>query len=179
MTYLFFDKLDDKYWKNQIKNFIDIYDSDFIPPLSSRQTSLDNSFHNTDIDKNDKNNYFESIIKQSFILCVEDEKLIGFMSFKMDYLPECIGDKKEKPLYVYVTTIIIDKNSRGKGIARNLYIELCTHFYNKKIIISTRTWSHNYGHLSVLNKMGFKRVLTINNDRGEGVNTVYFIKNLN
>jgi RimJ/RimL family protein N-acetyltransferase len=40
----------------------------------------------------------------------------------------------------------------------------------------TRTWSTNAAHIAILGKFGFSQIARIENDRGEGIDTVYFAK---
>ena len=42
--------------------------------------------------------------------------------------------------------------------------------------VVTRTWSQNTAHISLLEKEGFKLVLSIKDDREKGVDTVYYLK---
>ncbi len=68
---------------------------------------------------------------------------------------------------------------RRKGIMGKLYSRL--YLYADKLgkPVATRTWSANEAHLIYLNQNGFKPILKIEGDRGEGVSTLYFLKNIN
>jgi ribosomal protein S18 acetylase RimI-like enzyme len=51
------------------------------------------------------------------------------------------------------------------------------HLFNEKYAdrnIFTRTWSTNTAHISILKKYNFREIHRIENDRGEGIDTVYF-----
>lgn len=46
--------------------------------------------------------------------------------------------------------------------------------HDKKL--KTRTWSTNDAHIHILQSIGFVMVKNIDNDRGIGINTLYFEK---
>lgn len=149
---------------------------EFIPPLSCRRgiqeknLSQETSFFEDNIES-----YLNSLFEQSFIVALENEKVVGFMSFRENYIPAEI--KVENMLwynFCYVSTIIVDREYRKHGLATQFYHELFKLFD----LITTRTWSINYGHLNILQKLDFKLVKRISNDRGENIDTVYFLKNV-
>ena len=41
-------------------------------------------------------------------------------------------------------------------------------------MVCTRTWHTNLGHLHILRKLGFTETCCLENDRGEGIHTVYY-----
>lgn len=108
--------------------------------------------------------------KQSFLLWVENEKVMGFLSYremkevKITDTLHIVGD--------YVSTVIVVPECRGKGITKALYRELES---NSKGII-TRTWSTNDSHLKILQDLGFHVLVKIIGDRGNGISTMYYRK---
>jgi hypothetical protein len=42
--------------------------------------------------------------------------------------------------------------------------------------IATRTWSTNFSHMHILDKLGFKLVQRDLDDRGVNIDTVYYLK---
>ena len=46
----------------------------------------------------------------------------------------------------------------------------------KDVNIFTRTWSTNMAHIKILSKFDFEKMSVIENDRGEGIDKVYFKK---
>jgi hypothetical protein len=42
--------------------------------------------------------------------------------------------------------------------------------------VITRTWSTNHNHLALARNMGLTRSVVLENDRGNGVDTVFLIK---
>lgn len=151
-----FDKYEDEAWTLTIEA-----DADFVPPLSGRQSTVQNNLNGINVGQHAlPTAYFEQLKQQSNLLAVENGKLAAFMS----YMP---GHE----LGYYVSTIIVDKKLRNRGIAKSLYEEmiLCG-----KLPLATRTWSRNYAHLHILEQLGFEKIKTIKNDRAEGIDTVYY-----
>lgn len=153
---------------------------EFIPPLSCRRDiqeknlSQGTSFFDENIES-----YLNSLFEQSFIVALDNEKVVGFMSFRENYIPaEIKAEIKSGNMlwynFCYVSTIIVDREYRKHGLATQFYHELFKLFD----LITTRTWSINYGHLNILQKLDFKLVKRISNDRGENIDTVYFLKNV-
>lgn len=101
------------------------------------------------------------------------------MSFRENYIhAEIKAEIKSGNMlwynFCYVSTIIVDREYRKHELATQFYHELFKLFD----LITTRTWSINYGHLNILQKLDFKLVKRISNDRGENIDTVYFLKNV-
>lgn len=168
MDYICAEQLDQNQL-DQIFKLICDADKEFVPPLSSR-----NSTTQTNLSENaDRGElpyeYFEGIKDQAAILAVEDNKIIGFMSF----IPEkCVKMGKKQIHALYLSTIIVDKENRRRGISYGMYQFLLDKYKDKNII--TRTWSTNLGHLELLKKLGFQLIKCIPDDRGEGIDTVYY-----
>ena len=74
---------------------------------------------------------------------------------------------------IYLSTLVLSAESRGKGITKKLYAHLFNELYPEKNIF-TRTWSTNAPHIKILDYFGFDEMVRIKNDRGNGIDTVYF-----
>lgn len=65
---------------------------------------------------------------------------------------------------------------RGKGIGTSLYA------YVEDVLrpgaVAIRTWSTNDAQLALLHGRGYRLVRTVRDDRGRGVDTLYFTKKL-
>lgn len=138
-------------------------DKEFVPPLSARDKNSDTELK--DCSNNNINDYVESIISNNFIVVInERNKVIGFLSFypRRVYDIECS----------YISTIITDAKYRNQGAAKMLYsrIELLS---NLPIVV--RTWSTNEAHIALLNNMGYNYLEIKKDDRGKGIDTIYFI----
>nr|WP_280521344.1 GNAT family N-acetyltransferase [Paenibacillus mangrovi] len=152
-----------------------LYDREFIPPLSARDYTYQSDLRGCQAAKQEPNRYFETLKKQSFLLAQDQDKVIGFMSFRTHYVSEDLNDQVET---IYVTTVIVDKEYRGKGITTRFYVELEEIAKQGDQPIMTRTWSTNDSHIRVLNKIRMQEVKRIENGRGPGLDTVYYRKNL-
>ena len=167
---IFPDKPDEKQQK-EILELLTLADREFIPPLSSRNDTLQTDFSSSENDASGiPQAYFEKILTQKFILATKKGKTLGFMSFVPDrHIPEI-----SLPESHYISTVIVHPDFRRKGITKRFYTELMQKFSSKNI--STRTWSTNNAHLSLLKKIGFFEALCIKDDRGDGIDTVYYYK---
>ncbi len=139
------------------------YSDDFVPALLKRNSSLQKQWHR---ESNFDNAYVEELITQTNIFIKESPNSypFGFLSVKLDH---------QKDSH-YVTTCIIDAKYRGKGYVRFLYDYLFLLAGDKPVI--TRTWSTNIGSIKSLEANGFIESERIENDRGNGISTIYFIR---
>ena len=146
-------------------------DSEFVPPLSCRDSSVQTDFSSES--KGDGiTRYFEQLKNQRFIAAFEKGALIAFVSYRENYACDVIGET-ELP-NVYISTLVVNPAYRGRGVTTALYNELFSHYSSSDIF--TRTWSTNVAHIKILQKFGFDCIKTIKNDRGDGIDTVYFKK---
>lgn len=152
-----------------IFHLLELADNEFYPPLSSRQSTTQQNL--VGISNGDISEYFEELKTQSFFIATDGDRLVGFMSIRYDYNSTAI--KEELMPNVYISTLIVDINERGRGIAYLLY-QRCLNKFRKRHIM-TRTWSKNLSHISLLSKLTFKECARIKDDRGEGVDTVYYV----
>ena len=147
---------------------------EFVPPLSARHDTTQTDLApvaSAALAEKPPLDYFEKLLEQSFVLCFDGEKMRGFLSFIDGY--SCAPDI---PLAdtLYVSTILVAPEARNQGAANGMYERLFAYSSQTGRGISTRTWSTNRSHISILEKNGFRCVLSIPNDRGAGIDTVYY-----
>ena len=122
--------------------------------------------------------YLEQMDGQPAILALdEDGTLLGFASFVENRdLSESLGVVAT----IYLSTIIVGSNARRRGVAAKLYEALFRHArtLDDAAIIVTRTWSTNASHIPLLGRLGFSVAKRLPDDRGPGVDTLYFRKDL-
>lgn len=147
------------------------YAGEFVPPLNQRASTTQQSLHGGDAAESLPVEYFDTLQEQDFLLAMEGEEVLGFLSFREDYAPEALRDC---PPCAYVSTILIREEYRKKGITRWFYQELLSGKHHNCRFVCTRTWSGNEGHLKILEKLGFDLVRDIPNDRGAGIDTLYY-----
>jgi len=180
---LSFEVLEDDVAKKEaeqgLRNIIFEIDYEFVPPLSYRKSTT-SSFGTEMIDHNRPEEYLAGVLDQEIIVSRKkyDNQIIGFVSYKPNHI---IKTKEEKSIICYyVTTIGVTKGSRGHGISNQFYknIEEIVKGQTESKFVATRTWSTNKTHIRILKNLGYENVLTIENDRGNGIHTVYFAKKI-
>lgn len=152
-------------------------DQSFVPPLSARHSSTQSALSTaTPGEVREPRQYFEALQKQHFILARpvnEGSAVAGFMSFRTGYT---LPAGRSAPQYHYVTTVIVRPASRGQGLTTRMYRRLMAVAKATGNGVATRTWSTNAHHIGLLSKLGFSVAHRVPNDRGVGVDTVYFVK---
>jgi ribosomal protein S18 acetylase RimI-like enzyme len=164
------DKLSSEEAVNVFRILCDV-DKEFIPRLSERDSSA-YRFNTALINELKPESYFKEIKAQKFILAFNKDVLVGFLTYKENFETTLNNDIT----YIgnYVTTIAISKKFRGEGVATKLYEQMIE--LSKDTTVYTRTWSKNYGHIKILKRLGFLLSHSIKNERGNGIDTNYFIK---
>ncbi|MBQ9734443.1 MAG: GNAT family N-acetyltransferase [Clostridia bacterium] len=172
MDYILLNDLQKEGYENDILALMQLCDKDFIPPLSARASTLqkDLSFSNA---SGNVCAYFDEMIKQKVLVIIDDDKFLGFVSYKENYSNDVIN-KNTFP-NIYVSTLMLAPESRGKHLTEHAYNHLFNTLYPKHNIY-TRTWSTNLAHIRILSKFNFNELHRIKNDRGENIDTVYFEK---
>ncbi|MCI1664790.1 MAG: GNAT family N-acetyltransferase [Atopobiaceae bacterium] len=166
MRMVFQERLDDAL-APEVLRILERCDADFVPPLSARssthQTALTGLTASGGVQ-----GYFDELRGQPFVLALDGDHVIGFLSFIPGYSlhGEVRGD--------YVTTVCTLPERRGEGIATALYGRLEELTRPHTLLI--RTWSTNEGQVCLLGRLGFVLVERVIDDRGPGVDTLYLAK---
>lgn len=163
-------------------------DHEFVPSLSSRNSTSQTDLSGLADRAEDPNTgtgaagadakpyvYFNELRRQHFILAEMEGRVIGFMSFKRDYICDVL---RSFGVSNYITTVCVKPEYRGRGILKQLYD------YMEKALpqqvrcnrITTRTWSGNNAQIHALEKRGYRLLKILANDRGAGIDTHYFGK---
>lgn len=164
-----------KHIKNQhildgIMELLTICNYEFVPPLSSRHSTTQSQLSGEEEDTGVPRAYFENIRNQPTFVVMEDKEVVGFMSFKKNYVSADIPPKMRPN--IYITTIIVHPAYRNRGITNRLYHALMERFVGYHIF--TRTWSTNDSHTRILSSRKFYEYKRLKDDRGEGIDTVYY-----
>lgn len=173
-----------------VREMLAFYDTAFLPPLSKRISSTQKDLKDTgttpDHDQSADDgitDYFNALCAQKFILAMDRDTVAGFLSFKEDYTCRELGGEQNP--CTYVTTVLVSEKYRGLRLTYDLYNELFAYVIDRGEVthpIATRTWKSdvpaqsNDAHIHILEQLGFKLVKTLHNDRGDGIDTVYFEK---
>ena len=148
-------------------------DVEFFPPLSSRSSTTQSTLKPSVSAQNGVRAYYNQMIKQN-ILCAHDSgKIAGLVSYIENYSCDAIGNS-ELP-NIYVSTVIVSPEYRGQKLTARMYSHLFDVIFPDHLVF-TRTWSTNFAHTRILSSFGFIEHLRLENDRGVGIDTVYYKK---
>lgn len=166
-------------FSDEIRQLLVATNHEFVPPLSAREgtTQRDGLSRQSESDTENLNeaieDYLNQCLDQHLIACHTGEILHGFMSFRNGYrTPELETYQPSN----YISTIIVAPGSRRHGYARRMYERILSELPPdiESPYVTTRTWSTNHSHLSLLDDLGFEEVKTLPDDRGDGIHTVYY-----
>lgn len=160
-------------YREELLEILITNDLNFVPPLSQRssttQANLLGNQENTDILP-----YFNKMMGQNILAMFHEGKLFGFVSYIDNYISDAIG--AETHPNIYLSTLALRPETRGMGATKKAYTYLFFERY-PHCNVYTRTWSTNGPHIHILDGFGFVELKRIPNDRGDGIDTVYFYKN--
>ena len=159
----------EKYY-DDILNMLILGDEEFVPPLSSRSGTSQSDLKSNKKSEGGVVAYFEELKKQRILVTTENDKLLGFVSFKENYTNDIIKDTPN----IYISTLLIKPEGRGKSLTKRMYEILFSEYKDANAF--TRTWSTNYAHIKILSSFGFETIKVLKNDRGDGIDTIYFGK---
>ena len=146
--------------KQDIFTLLTAREADFVPPISKRggRTPEENI-----------EAYFEHLLTMKFAIAQEDGKVIGYLAYEPEHYYEYTNES-----VLYMSSAVVDPMFRGRHILEEMYA-LCFQEAGKRPV-ATRTWSTNAVQMHVLPKLGFTVAERIKNDRGEGIDSLYFIR---
>lgn len=160
-------------YREQILDMMRVADNDFVPPMSARFSPFQSDLSGGESTENGILRYYNSMIKESMLCAVEDGKVLGFVTY-VENMKNKVFPEGAMP-NLYICTLIVRPEARGRGLTYKMYDHLFDELCPKHSLF-TRTWSTNFAHSSILKKYGFDEIHRIANDRGEGIDTVYFGK---
>lgn len=161
----------EKYYDEMLK-MLTLGDDEFVPPLSSRSSTTQSDLSSGEKSDDGIIKYFEEMKKQHIMAATEGDNLLAFVSYRENYTNSEI--KENDVPNIYVSTLIVKPEARGRKLTQTMYEKLFKIY--EKVSIFTRTWSTNIPHIKILGKFDFETLCTLKNDRGEGIDTVYFVK---
>lgn len=171
----------DELLRSQIREIIGVCDREFVPPLSQRDSTTNQpqrTGRDDQIRADEPNVYFDYLLRQPVVAIFSQKKMAGFLSYVANYSsPELAGRTPS----IHITTICIRPEFRGRNLSTQLYENLMANQSDRASgtqYISTRTWSTNCAHMRVLEKLGFEIVTRIKDARGDGIDTLYFSRQL-
>lgn len=160
--------------KIEMRGILSCVDEEFVPPLTGEFreniTRTDEEGGQTDIE-----GYVQRCLERPLIGAILDGRLVGLLSFEhIDNAP---------PIEPYTPTnhveiIAVHPEYRGQGLATEMYNYVIEELPSElsRPHISTKTWDSNTRHIEILDRFGFKLVHREPDDRGPGVDTVYYAR---
>lgn len=169
MEIILLDQADKAKYGEKLQHLCQDADREFVPPLSQRSSTTQGALQGGG--ENGITAYFEEMMAQSVLVCLENGTPLGFVSYRENYQPEHYPEAKTPN--IYISTLILAPESRGRGLTKDIYRHL---FYDRfpERSIYTRTWSTNAAHIKILNYFGFAEILRLPDHRGPGIDTVYY-----
>ena len=155
----------------QLWEMMQASDREFIPPLSSRSSTTQADLTGKNTVEDGLQLYFSQMMQQQILAAMEGERLLSYVSYRENYICPEIGEDTHPN--IYLSTLISRPETRGKGLTKQLYDHLFNTCYPDRSIF-TRTWSTNAAHIRIFDKFGFSLLCRKENDRGPGLDTVYF-----
>lgn len=116
--------------------------------------------------------YGDPYFRKRAAAAFEENTLIAFVSYKENYT--CAEISSGELPNIYILTLVVSPKARGKGVTKALYSRLFSEY--EHVNIFTRTWSTNIAHIKILEAYGFEVIKVLENDRGNGIDTIYFKK---
>lgn len=154
-----------------IRDLLSECDEDFVPPLSTRSGTCDSDLSGSDGGSLDA--YMRGVARQDCVVAFEGGRVVGLLSYREDYRPDA-AEFRPGERVLYVSTVLVAPEFRRSGACRRMYGALISRLGRTGGFVLTRTWSGNESHARLLESLGFGVLRTIEDDRGEGVHTVYY-----
>lgn len=174
MQFVMLNEVEKRDYYDQLLAVLTEVDREFVPALSDREPMV---LPGMELQEGEKltgsvRAYLDEMLVMEKILAVlEEDSVIGLVSFIEDERFEILTEA-DLP-NIYVCTVAVSPTARGKGITKKVYNHLFNMIYPQRNIF-TRTWSTNLAHTKILLAMGFREFKRIPNDRGVGIDTVYY-----
>ena len=149
-------------------------DDSFVPPLTgTERTAVSRSADEgtaTDLE-----GYVDRCVSRPMVGAFDDGDLVGFGSFEEISSADAL--EGYTPTH-HVELLIVDERVRDRGIGTRLYRSLLDDLPPSvaQPHVSTKTWSTNHAHIAILERLAFSCVERIPDDRGPGVDTVYYAR---
>ena len=103
--------------------------------------------------------------------------MVAFLTFKPRYTCPALSRYGEN---LYMTTACVLPPYRGQGIVNRMYtlVEEELPLSLRTAYVTTRTWSTNASQMHSFLKRGYAICERIADERGKGIDTVYFVKKI-
>jgi ribosomal protein S18 acetylase RimI-like enzyme len=153
-------------------------DREFVPALSARKGPRDVDLAGAAAapDGREPATYFTEMSQQPVVLARVGAAVAGFMAFRRNYIVPETGELA----HAYVSTLVVDAAFRGRRLGQAMYqflfARLLAAAADVPVAVATRTWSTNFSHLAILDRLGFACVARLEDGREPGIDTVVYRK---
>ena len=167
------DRITDEKEKDEVLAILNACNRDFCPPLSQRADTSQKNLEQGTENEDGVMNYFKAVLEQHTAVGKTDGKIISFLSYKTDY--SCKELEKFGSVY-YLTTLCVLPRYRGLGYSEEMYKAVIENIFSGDgdAVVTLRTWSTNRAQMHLMERLGFSCVAVLKDDRGKGVDTMYF-----
>ena len=148
-------------------------DNDFVPPLSYRAGTKQTDWTHKGATHEGVRDYFDTVMQQHVLLWKRDGEVIAFMSFRPH---EVTPHLEQYGSACYLSTLCVRHACRGQGLSPKIYraAQQWAREHGGEITV-LRTWSTNAVQMHLMGKLGYVEKARLRNDRGPGVDTVYYV----
>lgn len=173
MEFVVLDDAGKQKYFDEMLSLMELSDKEFVPPLSFRGSTTQKNLKGNEGPGDGVLAYLSEMLQQNILAVIEEDKLLGYVSYKENYTNDII--LSDTLPNIYLSTLILNPDARGKGLTKKMYNHLFFELYGGSNVF-TRTWSTNYAHTKILNFFDFEEIARLVGDRGNGIDTVYFLK---
>ena len=159
-------------YREELLDILSVNDQNFIPPLSQRSSTTQKNLQGT-AEEGDIRPYFGKMMEQNILAIFHEGTLIGYVSYIDHYISDVVSVDTHPN--IYLSTLVLRPEFRGMGATKQAYARLFRELYPDRNVF-TRTWSTNAAHIKILSGFRFVEWKRLPNDRGEGIDTVYYFK---
>ena len=107
---------------DQILEMLYEADGEFVPPLSTRTSTTQLDLSSGPVGSDGILLYFNEMKKQRFMAAVEDGQLLGFVSYKENYMSDQMPEIQTPN--IYISTLIVKPEARGRRLTQTMYESL-------------------------------------------------------
>lgn len=162
--------------RHDVMSLVETVSDEFVPPLAGRASTTQSDLRGDTSADDTIRSYFSGLTAQWNLLGVTPTHGVSAI---ISYLPrrDDLTLLGQTPVS-YISTVACLPEFRRFGIVRGLYAALIQGECRPKpyFPLATRTWSTNETHIPLLKSLGFVLARSLPNDRGVGIDTVYYIR---
>jgi len=162
--------------RHEVMSLVQAVSDEFVPPLAGRGSTTQSDLRGDSSTDDTIRSYFSGLMAQWNLLGVTTTQGVAAI---LSYIPrrDDLTLLEHSPVS-YISTVACVPAWRRFGIVRGLYEALIQGECRPTPLfpLATRTWSTNETHIPLLKSLGFVLARSLPNDRGAGIDTVYYIR---